>query len=358
MGIKSRLISACLSNLYLRDRLIRREYKENNQEMLRWIEIFRSIDSITDINVLSKALLEYSAKKRENYYFCVGQESLLYGHADALYTYAGKALQKPLYFPKIEHGINFYESPDVFRESYPVPNYIFQGKYKVDIAEKMGVKAPLHCIGPYIHYAENAYSTQQIEDFKSHAGRTLLVFPSHTYELSQNQYDMKRFVENVVGTYGREYNTILVCAYWLDLDSDVYKLFASYGAKIVSAGVRFDPAFIRRLKTVIALSDTVLVNDIGTNIGYSLYMGKKVIMMPDNLNLKDDSMKSGRLKTTYESNYQSFSEAFSGENIESQQYLYRKFWGGEDLLRTPVQIGEMINRSETQIKHSLGMIRG
>ena len=71
----------------------------------------------------------------------------------------------------------------------------------------------------------------------------------------------------------------MVSIYWNDVDSDLCELFRKKGAMLASNGFRCDDNFIRRLKAIIQLSDVTLGNDLGSHIGYSIYLGKPHIFV-------------------------------------------------------------------------------
>jgi hypothetical protein len=287
---------------------------------------------------------------------CVGNESLHYGHINSLYEYAGLDTTKPIALPKIEHGVNFSESeftPEVV-DFYP--NYLFQGDYKKEKIHRINPLKPVFCVGPYIHYATSYYDDEKINDIKRLFGKTLLVFPSHTYESSHHQYDTKRFVDSVVNTYAKDFSTILVCAYWLNINSPLYALFKESGARIVSAGARFDTNFIRRLKTIITLSDKVIGNDIGTHIGYCMYLGKDFTLIPTQITKDDNSTMSLSEKYAYNRNYTLLSNAFFGNGREPRKGLYERFWGGERQLKSPEEMRSLILLANKILEYSHGNI--
>lgn len=353
MDVKSILLKLIFHNQYIVDWLIRRDNDQNNSEMQKWKRRFSCIDSITKFNEFQTAVSEYlSDPDHPQYEMCEGKESLLYGHIQMLYEYAGIPFKTPIYLSKIEHGINFYESKNVFVNDRMPASYIFQGEYKFEFADEMNINVPVYAIGPYIHYAKPYFDENTFRRIKSKWKKTLLVFPAHTYELSKCEYDAERFVESIYSRFESSFDTVLVCSYWLDLDNLVNRCFQKKGAVIVSAGARFDPYFIRRLKTIIQLSDEVVVNDIGTNIGYAMYLGKPVTMLPVYA-AKTDSVDSDEL-VIYKRNEEEFITAFGDENYQKIGELYTRFWGGTECIKTPKQIRDIIKKSERRVKICLG----
>lgn len=355
MAFKDKLLKLIFTNQYLVDYLTRKDNRENNKDLLEWKKIFSKIDSIQDINSFKNNVMRYkSIVNRAQYLMCEGKESLLYGHVKMLYDYAGVEFKSPIYLSKIEHGINFYESSSVFDLPIQPSCYIFQGEYKKKYVNKKNISTPIYAIGPYIHYAKEYYVDEEFRAFKSKIKKTLLIFPTHTYEMSKCEYDTREFVDKVYSLYGDKYDTIMVCAYWLDVDSRVYSVFEERGAIIVSAGARFDDKFISRLKTIIKLSDAVLVNDIGTNIGYAIYLKKKVMYMSIATKKSDITCDNLKEMKNYDNNEKLFREAFEQKDGKKIKKLYNYFWGGEKCLKTPEEIKEIISKSEKKVKYTMG----
>jgi len=355
LDLKRKMLDFAFKNQYIVDSLMRKDNKANNERILEWKKIFSGIDSIQEIDRFIQTVVLYKQEKdRPQYYMCEGKESLLYGHAKMLYDYAGIKFKKPVYLAKIEHGINFYESASVFDLSIKPACYIFQGNYKRQIAKKKDSTMPIFTIGPYIHYARDYYSDGEFMLLKQKIGKVLLIFPAHTYELSQCEYDAQKFVNDVYEQYGCKYETVMVCAYWLDADSLVYSLFREKGAMIVSAGARFDDEFISRLKSIICLSDAVLVNDIGTNIGYAIYLGKPVYMLSVTAQKNDEACDDMQELAVYKKNEKAFHEAFENCDEDKIIELYQYFWGGTACIKTPAEMRKIIRYAEKKVRRMLG----
>lgn len=346
-------------NLYATDIVMRSAHIKKNIEVEKKIKEFSSIDSIQSIEALKEKVKVFENIKEMYGKNCIGSESLLYGHIHALYDYAKTSLMKPIALPRMEHGVNFSESIFSEEDIKSYPNRIFQGAYKKKMIHAVNPLTPIFCIGPYIHYATNYFQEDQLSRMKEIYGKTLLVFPTHSYESSSMEYDMKSFVDNVMDIAEKQYETVLVSAYWLNLNSRIYAMFESRGAKIVSAGARFDPNFLRRLKTIISLADDVVGNDIGTHIGYCLYLQKPFKKLESRI-LKKDSyvISSGDMKHLNK-NEKLFTETFSGESKfmrKQQDHLYEKFWGGQKQIKTPEQIKNLISLAQKQLYYSRGNI--
>ncbi|MDN3450102.1 hypothetical protein QMA09_07860 [Planococcus sp. APC 3906] len=346
-------------NLFATDFVVRSAYMKNNLQVERKIKEFSDVDSVQSVGQLKEKVKSFENVKNIYGTNCIGSESLLYGHIHALYDYAGLPVNKPLLLPKMEHGVNFSESPILEQDIKAYPNRIFQGSYKKGMVHSASPLTPVFCIGPYIHYASNYYTEDQIRSIKMKNGKTLLVFPTHTYESSSMDYDLLAFVDNVMNGYGKAFDTILVSGYWLNLNSKIYELFEERGAIIVSAGARFDPNFLRRLKTIISLSDMVIGNDVGTHIGYSLHLNKPFQKVSSKIVKKDSFLFSATEEMNMIANDKLFTAAFgSGEETSGDQLaLFKKFWGGPEFVKTPEEIRNLIMLAQKHLDFSRGSIK-
>jgi hypothetical protein len=197
-----------------------------------------------------------------------------------------------VYYPHIEHGINFSHDTIDFQLAKKIPAFIFQGKYKKYMVQEVSKRTPVFCIGPYIQYAQDYYESDKISKLRSLNGSTVTMFPTHTYEKSHSRYHREDFVNTTMSKYKERFHTIQVCVYWNDIDDPIYRMFQEKGAKLVSAGMRFDYKFLSRLKTIIELSDCIAGNDIGTYLGYALSLGKKISFIDSEIEEYDQNVIS------------------------------------------------------------------
>ena len=121
----------------------------------------------------------------------------------------------------------------------------------------------------------------------------------------------------------------------------------------MSAGFRGDISFVRRLKTIIELSDCVVGNDLGTNIGCCLALNKKFIIL-------DDTLRKRTIWKEYEDNYLLFLKAFGDEDytgfteeqLSLQKYLFEYYWGGS-IYKTRDEIKSHFSLIKKMYKKSL-----
>lgn len=266
-----------------------------------------------------------------------------YGYYSELMKYAGMTDKGFVYISAMEHGVRFSSLPWIDNPQKLMSNICFacQGAGRINELHKLDPWKPVFVLGPYIHYASQYYSDEKVLQIKNKLGKTLLVFPSHSWEYGEKKTENSLF-DIVYQKYANNYDTVLVCAYWNDIDAPIIDLFAQNDAKIVSAGFRNDPNFIQRLKTIISLADDVVVDDIGTNIGFCKYMNKPVYLESSYSRFPNDKY--------YTENFNRFHDAFFTQDkifteiqYQQQDKLYEFFWGGEKYLKTPEEVRAIIN---------------
>lgn len=298
-----------------------------NYKVYKTIGTFSCIDSISDFGDFKSALvksgiLSHSSKTLYSVKRAYG-ESLLYGHLSCIAEFAHFQKNQLIFFPIMEHGVTFWEVVRTAGFSR-----VCQGRYLMENWQMKYPGVPLFSIGPYIHYANTYYDEIKSSALKKKLGKVLLVVPAHTHEMATQNYNMRSFVDNIM-RLGMNYDTVMILAYWADVQYALYDYFAAAGAIVVSAGFRGDPLFISRLKTILSLADTVVGNDIGTFIGYAYYLGKQVILLPDDIKYSFSDIKlSEKERAVYQTNYQQFYRAFSEDPDPSlQRRLCKRFWG-------------------------------
>ena len=294
-------------------------------------------------------------------------ESIMYGHGKALYHYAGGHGTVPYSkMPYIEHGI-------YLRGTYwPIDHHfsiISQGTFRGDILHKKLPTFPLFSVGPFVHYAEPLISAEEIAEYKKKLGKTLFIFPTHAYEHSVNTYSRQALVDDIMKNYTRGFDTVLVSAFWNDVADPVYDMFKAYGAKIVSCGFKFDTMFIRRLKTLMLLSDATLGNSLGTHIGYSLYLNRPHILISghpvESFNSKDVQKIWAENPIGKNEKYEelvNFWDYLSYENyLDGAEYLdnplYTEYWGGKDCVKSPEEMKAILEISSDLIKCAGGNLQ-
>lgn len=300
-------------------------------------EKFAGIDSIGDFPSFEREILPLVHTKVSMQASFYGSESYKYGYYNEMLKYSGCKFSKFSLLPGTEHGVRFGQA----KWKYNGANiaYACHSDNRVNEIREADDCMPVFVVGPYIHYAEPYYSKAREEELKKKLGRTLLVVLSHSYEGDSTRNAAGNCVETIYERYGADFDTVMVCVYWNDMKEPEVEQFRERGAFLVSAGFREDPNFVRRLKTIISLSDYVVGNDIGTNLGYCMSMGKQFALVCSGNRIPSDEY--------YTQVYGEFEEAFtpldgkyefSKEQKEQQKNLLRRWWGIGEFEKTPEEM--------------------
>lgn len=194
-----------------------------------------------------------------------------YGHATVLKRYA--------MFPKIyqikavvEHGVFVEQRVYEAEINAALPAYFTFSPVRHKVLRKHTDKA-MFSIGPLLHYAPHFLSSTDLEAEKKRLGKNLLVFPAHSTHWIDCNYDVSEFCRSLEEA-GKEFDNVRVCLYWKDILRGLAQEYMSHGFECVTAGHMFDPQFISRLKSLIETATITASNNIGTSLGYCIYMAK------------------------------------------------------------------------------------
>lgn len=314
------------NNIYIIDIVTRLTHISQNKRYKEIQKIFLNNDPIIDFNgylkIVESLKEELEAGEVRPHY--VGCENECYGHYPAIQDYCG-------YYscPSgviMEHGVNFsvsLPSKVNLNETFAL---FFQSNYKNAKIHKIDPMKLTFCIGPYIHYATPLYKDNEMRKLKEKLGKTVLVYLSHsTYkERVMRNYDTYR---EYAERYSGEFDTILFCIYWRDVDKEMYDTIRAIpNAEIVSAGFLYDPSFIRRTKSLMQMADLVVVDEIGTSVGYALYMNKKVEFIKS----KDSRIlaQTDSQTNAYLDNQKRVEVALRKGDSGKIKEIYEEFWGG------------------------------
>lgn len=172
-----------------------------------------------------------------------------------------------------EHGIVYTDNVDgPYRVHEYLPSMV-ASPYRVNILKNQPNFKGAYAIGPYIHYAESLLSDDQISEEKDRLGRTLLVFPSHSIDGIVKKFDYANFI-NKINEISNDFDSVRVCMYWKDVLLNNHTPYIKEGFEVVTAGHSSDYYFLPRLKSIIESSDMAMANDIGSQLGYCLYLNK------------------------------------------------------------------------------------
>lgn len=359
MNIKS-LIE---KNIYLYDAAAMMLKFGRNMVVSNLIDDVCKIDSIRNYDEFSYIIKKYKEIYGEQYLFMMtryGKDSRLYGHLDTLYEYSKRNTETNYRaFSNVEHG-TFLPTNGISPEWINFHgNTLLMGTYKSDLIHKINPLKPVFTVGPYIHYASPIYNTEELQGIKKKYGKTLLVFPSHSCEECGVSQDDIKFVDYVMSILAQDFDTVLVCVYWNDVNQHIFKMFQTAGAILVSNGFRGDINFIKRQKTLFMLSDEVCSNSFGTHIGYTIYEKKPFHYYDANTRLeaKTDTVKSelGQINELHSWTRECFEGNVKCELNESQNARYESMWGSREI-KTPEELNDIISLGEMILNRSKGFI--
>lgn len=214
-------------------------------------------------------IFEYKklSKPLKNYSFQIYNGNNTYGILNELKKYSSfKGVEKIA----IEHG--YYVGDFIYSDEILYTGLITFSKERSQIINIKSKKKIGYEIGPYIYYAKSYYNDKEILELKEKLGKTLLVFPSHSLEcvdICQSNFLLEKIEE-----LKNEYETIMICMYYADIQKGLNKLYENRGYKIVTAGHRYDIYFLSRLKSIIMLADYTISNIFGTHTIYSTFLNK------------------------------------------------------------------------------------
>lgn len=229
---------------------------------------------LTDIKILSHELKMQSNEEL----FCV---NICYGHGKAIKEFCGFTEQDDL-LCNIEHGINLSQE-GLFPEEIGTTalGIITFSQFRKTMLESVWNK-PIIMVGPYIAYVNSFYPESQLKEIHEKNGKTLLVMPTHSAAVIDTNYDVYEFISQIERVKS-SFTTVVVCLYWKDILRGIAQPYKEKGYKVVCAGYKTDYLFLNRLRTIIELSDAIMLNDVGTNLGYAMYLKKPCYIFVQNI---------------------------------------------------------------------------
>lgn len=338
-------------NVKLYDFLIKVKYCQRNAWYHKVLNSVLDIDSIQEYESFMKCIKPVT----ENKYLLMdcrySAGSYFYGYYSSFLDYAGidKEIYKTPVFGNMEHGMANIDS-HLDQISPLIMSYCSHTDHRKKELHKLSPELMYFSIGPYIHYATKYYDENTEKKLKEKMGKTLLVFPFHTCEGEEFGKGEENILYDIIyQKYASRFDTIMVCAYWYDVDNKIFDYYKQRGAVIVSAGFRGDPQFIRRLKSIISLSDAVVMDEVGTQLGYCRYMGRDVFLEKRASRFKDPLYQMNMDR--FISNYFSDNMSFSDEQRRGQAELYNEFWG-RDKIRSSAEANAIVKCLEEILRRS------
>lgn len=343
------LRSALQVNWYLDDFVKRMAGRTYNKKMMSVVQKMEKIESIfaveellEELEMLPKALYHTSYTFKR-----VFSENTLYGYAAQIMKYAGIPSEELFYFPLLEHGISYGQRFDPLRYNLK-HSYVFQGTYRKRDWDHLNNHKRAYYIGPYIHYAEPMGSEESILELRRQLGRTVLLFLPHSTEYENMNFDIDEILKNYLRKTNDCFDTILICVFWKDINEKLLKSIDQKNFKLVTAGFKLDPCFVRRLKTILEITDKVIYTSFSSSIGYSYYLGKEIIadIKQDDLTGQTPSACLNREMNQY------FNINSKATNKMKNQYI-DKYWGISKI-RTPDYIRKIYKYNKTDLVRHIG----
>lgn len=259
----------------------------------------------------------------------------------------------------IEHGIYFgsYVNDIEVNESGLPMVVTMSNNRKEHISKKYD--KPVLAIGPYISYAIPMFDKEYLLTIKEKLKKTLLVFPVHSTEFVNAQYESSAFIneiKRIQKKYG--FNTVIICLYFKDILNGAHTIYEKEDFTIVTAGYRENKYFLDRLRTFIEISDMTMSNAVGTHLGYSVSLNKGHYIFNQQCNYNGTGFMDKSLalpETFYDDNILEKNElikAFSmySERISrTQRDIVDKYWG-LNLNRSPEQLYDIFTNFNRYVR--------
>ncbi len=212
-----------------------------------------------------------------------------YGNALALKSFLGLPGDYAVK-AAMEHSAELGHGVWMHNLEAPLPAVLTMSPYRHAFIRERTDK-PLYAVGPYVHYAPHALDEAGLAREKRRLGRNLLAFPAHSTHHVTCEHDAGRFGA-VLRELGREFDRVRVCVYWKDVLDGVALEYARQGFECVSCGHIYDPMFLPRLKSLLAVASMTAANALTTALGYSVFMGVPHCYVPSMLgySCRDEAM--------------------------------------------------------------------
>ena len=146
-------------------------------------------------------------------------------------------------------------------------------------------------IGLYIQYVEGIMEREKFYRLKEKLKKTLVVFPYHSDAYYESKYNEDVFLDEIE-KISNDYDSTIICMYWLDILNGKYTVYKKRGYKIVTAGCIYDSFFLNRLRCIIELADMTMSNALGSHLGYCVCLNKPHYLFKQDIAFKSSSYKN------------------------------------------------------------------
>lgn len=261
--------------------------------------------------------------------------NLYYGHEYWLKKYSG---YNDKIYAHIEHGVYFGENPTKVagEEEWELGSIITYGESRLKLLKKLYPDYNIFLIGPRIHYAETDKDYyKELYEKIDHTGKVLTLYPTHSLASTKSLYDSKLFLEQAEALAEKiGAKTIMVSLHPSDL---LHQLDIGFSGKkvVIVGGGKDSIKFLPRLRAILELSDLTFSNGLGTNLGYSLYMGTPQVMNLDSNHNVDPNVY-------FEEEQKKFASVFNGGDnplvITEEQKRLCDYYFGITHIKTPAEL--------------------
>lgn len=282
----------------------------------------RSSLPITNIKALSRYINMFAPYTNE-----LHPPNDWYGHAKNFKNFLGLP-QKYQFKFIIEHGTCITDETVKIDLETNLPSFITYSKRRASVFKQY--KDYVYSIGPFIHYAPDLLTSEEFSQEKKRLRKNLLFFPMHSTLDTNCNFDIIDLCKTIK-KIGKNFNTIRVCLYWIDVLKGLNKIYQDFGFEVITAGHILDPNFLSRLRSIIKLASYTASNGISSHVAYCIFFKKPHYIFPQKLNFSGNSheiiIKSVYMKShPYREVRQAFSKPYN--NITNRQYaLVNKYWG-------------------------------
>lgn len=273
-----------------------------------------------------------------------------------------------------EHGVQITDYCQGFFRAHEYEPSIVPSQYRVEVLKKQKNYSGSYAIGPYIHYSKSLLSSDELNEEKERLGKTLLVFPSHSIEGALSRFDYEKFCEEIE-IFSSDFDTVRICMYYKDVTLKRFKPYEKKGFEVVTAGHFNDYNFMPRLKSIIETSDMTMSNEIGSHLGYCIYLNKPHFLSNSHETRYEKEKNGENAELMVKHSNIALNRRINNENVEkireyfskfemkitNNQYELIKYLWGFDEIKTSKELYEIfneINNNHSQIKYYLsGLIR-
>lgn len=352
--LKNAVKSIFSKNTYINDKFYRLFSSGKTAHIEELNAIMNSWDTIKDVSLLRE--FRKLVDQGELFYTTDPNYSNahIYGIWESLF---GKiAGNNYLSTPAVEHGLIFHNQ--IFTDLQYTARMTFAtfSPFRKNIIRKYSER-PVFCVGPYIHYADSFYNQEELKTLKKRLGKTLLVFPTHSTDTAEISVKEDLFC-NEVAKMAKNYDTVMVNAFWWNINDKLVDRLQAEGYHISSAGFRDDKMFLNRLKTIISLSDCAVGDSVGTHIGYCLFLNVPFQFLKLDTRVNVLSGKERDDLNFVENHMRCIRECFEnydGIITEKQNQICKKYWGFE-CIKTREDLNDIVNINRDILKRCKGNV--